>query len=98
MKSFYEMNESEKPLFVDFFAIWCGPCRVMSPAVDRLERKYGEKMNFLKIDVDKNEELSFKYNVHTVPTLMIFKKGEPVWRVVGIQSQSMLEEIIKSFV
>ena len=55
-------------------------------------------MNFLKIDVDKNEELSFKYNVHTVPTLMIFKKGEPVWRVVGIQSQSMLEEIIKSFV
>ena len=62
MKSFYEMNESEKPLFVDFFAIWCGPCRVMSPVVDRLERKYGEKMNFLKIDVDKNEELSFKTN------------------------------------
>lgn len=98
MKRFNDVINGEKPVFVDFYASWCGPCRVMSPIVDKVERKYGEKMEFLKIDVDECEELALRYKVNTVPSLMIFKKGELLWRVVGIQSQSMLEEVIKRFI
>ncbi|MBE6311375.1 MAG: thioredoxin [Bacteroidales bacterium] len=98
MKRFKDAINGDKPIFVDFYASWCGPCRVMSPIVDKMERKYGDKMEFLKIDVDECEELALMYKVNTVPSLMIFKKGELMWRVVGIQSQSMLEEVIKRFV
>ena len=97
MKRFNELIKASKPLLVDFYASWCGPCRVMSPLIDKLERKYDDKINVLKIDVDDEEDLASKYKIHTVPSLMMFKNGEIVWHGVGIQSQSMLEKVIKQF-
>lgn len=97
MKKFDELINSEKPVLVDFYATWCGPCRMMMPILNELEQKVGSKANFLKVDVDENEDLSLRYNVQSVPTLMIFKKGELLWRETGVRQAHLLEHILEKF-
>ena len=97
MKKFDELINSEKPVLVDFYATWCGPCRMMMPILNELEQKVGSKANFLKVDVDENEDLSLRYNVQSVPTLMIFKKGELLWRETGVRPAHLLEHILEKF-
>lgn len=97
MKQFEELIKGEKPVLVDFYATWCGPCRVMSPILEDLKKRIGDKANLLKIDVDKEEDLTLKYNVQSVPTLMIFKRGELLWRESGIRQAHLLEKVLEKF-
>ena len=98
MEKFEDIINSEKPVLVDFFATWCGPCQMMHPILEELHSLVGEKARIIKIDIDKNQELAQKYNVRSVPTLMVFKKGNLEWRQSGVQQAASLEQIINEFV
>ena len=83
MGKFSEIVKSSTPTLVDFHATWCGPCQAMMPTIDKLKAKKGGKLRILKIDVDKNQEVAAKFKVRSVPTLILFKNGEIVWRQAG---------------
>ena len=91
MNDFNELIKSDKPTLVDFFATWCGPCRMQGPVLEDVKNKVGDAANVLKVDIDKNIELAQRYRVQSVPTLILFKSGEPVWRAVGFQQGDVLE-------
>lgn len=90
MEKFNEMINGEQLTLVDFFATWCGPCKMMHPILEQLKEKMGDDIRILKVDVDKNEALSMQYRIQSVPTLMLFKKGEMLWRQSGAISQNDL--------
>lgn len=83
METFDDIIKGDKPVLVDFFATWCGPCKVLSPTVEALGKELAGQVRVLKIDVDKNEALATQLRIQSVPTLIIFKKGEIVWRSSG---------------
>ena len=93
MEKFEELIQSEKPVLVDFFATWCGPCKAMHPVLEELKGQIGEAARIVKIDVDQHEELAAKYRIQAVPTVIIFKKGEAVWRHSGVIKNSELKTI-----
>lgn len=95
-KNFKEAITSDKPVLVDFFATWCGPCQQMHPILEELKSRVGDKATILKVDVDQNEGVAATYDVRTIPTLVVFKNGEPVWRQVGVQSVKTLESAIEA--
>ncbi len=85
MNDFNEMIAQSKPTLVDFFATWCGPI------LEDVKQRVGEKANVVKIDIDKNSALAARYHVQSIPTLILFRNGEPVWRAVGLQQADLLE-------
>ncbi|MCM1076306.1 MAG: thioredoxin [Bacteroides sp.] len=95
MNDFNEIINSDKPTLVDFFATWCGPCKMQGPILEQLKNKVGDAANIVKVDVDRNPDLSAKYQIRSVPTIIIFKKGEPQWRASGLQQLEILEDKLK---
>ena len=89
---FQDLINSEKPVLIDFFATWCGPCQMLAPILKQVKDNLGESISIIKIDVDKNKEIASFYNVRGVPTMLLFKKGKQLWRQSGVLSK---EEIIK---
>ncbi|MGI0068779.1 MAG: thioredoxin [Nitrosotalea sp.] len=89
-----EVLNSQIPVFVDFWAEWCGPCRMVGPVVEELASEYAGKINFVKVNVDENNELASKYNVFSIPTLAIFNKGQIVTQQVGAASKSSYKNMI----
>lgn len=94
MSKFSEIISQNKPVLVDFFAEWCGPCKMMSPILKDVKKALGDRVSIIKIDVDKNQELASKYQVRGVPTLMIFNQGKQVWRQSGLVQKDELINII----
>ena len=97
MSDFNEIINSEKPTLVDFYATWCGPCKMMSPIMEETKTEIGDTANILKVDVDKNREVAVKYGIRGVPTMIIFQNGQPVWRQSGVIPKSTLVENINKF-
>ncbi len=97
MDKFSEVIKSEKPVLVDFFATWCGPCKMMTPILHEVKTAMGDKVTILKIDVDKNPEVAGQFHVQGVPTLIIFKKGVVQWRQSGVVPAKELQRILSGF-
>lgn len=95
MEKFEELIQSEKPVLVDFFATWCGPCKAMHPVLEEVKKEVGDAARIVKIDVDQHEELAMSYRIQTVPTLIVFKKGEALWRHSGVISGKDLKTVIE---
>jgi len=85
-----EVVQSTVPVLVDFWAAWCGPCRAIAPAVEELAQEYAGKLKVVKVDVDENPDVSSRYGVQSIPTLLVFKGGEVVERMIGAYPKNML--------
>ncbi|NGM63733.1 thioredoxin [Sphingobacterium sp. SGR-19] len=92
--TFQEIINQDKPVLVDFFAEWCGPCKMQAPILDELKERVGERASIIKIDVDKNPQVASTLGVRGVPTLVLFRKGEIRWRQSGVYPANELERLI----
>ena len=97
MNDFNEVLKTDKPVLVDFYATWCGPCKMQAPVLEQLKEKGGDRAVILKVDVDKNQELAQKYMVQSIPTLIMFKNGQPGWRESGFHPLEVLEAKVAEF-
>lgn len=97
MTNFEEFISSNVPVLVDFYAEWCGPCKTMKPILEQLKSIKGEKVRIIKVDVDQHEELAAGYRIQSVPTFMIFKNKELLWRQSGIVQLTQLKNMIELY-
>lgn len=94
--SFQNIINSKTPVLVDFFAEWCGPCKVLGPILKQVKDELGDQVKIVKIDVDKNQPLAQKYQVRGVPTMILFKEGKNVWRQSGVLQKNDIVKVIQS--
>lgn len=97
LDAFNELIADVKPTLVDFYATWCGPCKMQSPIIDQVKNSIGDKANVVKVDVDQARDLAVKYNVRSIPTLIIFKRGEALWRGYGVHDAATLENRLSEY-
>jgi thioredoxin 1 len=97
-KSFQELIAGDRPVLVDFYATWCGPCKTMQPILEDVSRQLGDQVKVIKVDVDKNPDAANKYQVRGVPTLILFKKGQSLWRQSGVVPAHQLVNVVKQHV
>ena len=95
--TFSEIIQSEKPVLVDFFAEWCGPCKTLAPILKDVKQEIGDAATIIKIDVDKNPQTATEYQVRGVPTLILFKNGKPLWRQSGVLPKAELIGVLKKY-
>ena len=95
--TFEQMIQSDKPVLVDFFAEWCGPCKMMAPVLKEVKATIGDTATIIKVDVDKNPQAANAYNVQGVPTLIIFQKGQIKWRQAGVVQAKQLQHLLQQF-
>ena len=93
-ENFSSLKNGDMPLVVDFWATWCGPCRMMTPIIEELAKEYEGKAIIGKCDVEENEELATEYGIRNIPTILFFKQGEVVEKVVGFQQKPKIQEVI----
>ena len=93
-KTFSELISSTKPVLVDFFGEWCGPCKIMKPVLESLKRKVGDKVTIIQVDVDKSPLVASTFNIQGVPTFILFRNKEIKWRQSGVIPENYLEQII----
>jgi thioredoxin 1 len=98
MSTFSEMIQSDRPVLVDFFAEWCGPCKMMAPILKEVKEAMGDDVTILKMDVDKNPHVADAFQIQGVPTLIIFFKGEIKWRQSGVIPAHQLQQVLRQFV
>jgi len=91
--SFENIIKSDKPVLIDFFGSWCGPCKMLIPILKQVKDSLGERISIIKIDVDKNQELASKYQVRGVPTIILYQSGKQLWRQSGVLTK---DQIIKT--
>lgn len=95
-EKFDELIKGEKPVVCDFFATWCGPCKMLAPVMDKMEEEFGDKAEFVKVDIDDNMPLSARYGIMSIPLVAIFKNGEMSAKSLGYMSKSEMEEFLTS--
>ena len=93
-----EVLNSEKPVLVDFWAPWCGPCKALSPVLEKLAGEYGDKITFAKVNIDESPEIASRYSIMSIPTLLLFSKGEIVEQLVGLVQKEKVIEKLKAFI
>lgn len=93
-----EVINSEKPVLVDFWAPWCGPCRALAPVIEEISTDFVDKLKVGKINVDENPEISMKFGIRSIPTLMVFKDGEVLEQIIGAVPKSEIERAIEKVV
>ena len=98
MSEFTDIIKESKPTLVDFFATWCGPCKMQGPILEQVKNVLGDQVNILKIDVDRNPDLCAQYSIRSVPTLILFKDGEAVWRGYGLHQADVLEAKLREHI
>ncbi len=97
MEKLNEIINGSQLTLVDFFATWCGPCKMMHPVLEQLKEEMGDSLRIIKIDIDKNEALMEQYRIQSVPTLMLFRKGDALWRQSGAMSLADLKNVINTY-
>lgn len=95
MSKFNELIHGEKPVLVDFYADWCGPCKMMAPILKEVKSALGDSVSIIKVDVDRNNEVATRFNVRSIPTLILFRKGQQRWRQAGVVPREALIEVIR---
>ena len=98
MENFEEIIKSKTPTLVDFYATWCGPCKMMSPLSEQVSKDVGNSARILKIDIDTNRNVATQYGIRSVPTLILFKEGKQVWRQSGVPPKNLIVESVNNFV
>lgn len=97
MNKFHEIINQNKPVIIDFYADWCGPCKMMNPILKEVKDTLGDAISIIKINVDTNQNLAEKYQVRGVPTLILFKESKQLWRKSGVVQKNELISLIKSY-